>query len=117
MQFSFLMGLLAPDHLLSKEDFDENEIYASRCRDRAGASIIVLRGDGISIIFQVAMNALNPVRTTGDQIAETILKHIPSIPPGVVNDRVVELLNLVGIAPDIKIISRTNTPAGCVNGP
>ena len=57
-----------------------------------------IRWDGISIIFQGAMNALNPVRTVGDQIAEAILKHIPSMPPAVVNERVIELLDLVGIA-------------------
>ncbi len=61
-----------------------------------------VRWDGISIIFQGAMNALNPVRTVGDQIAEAILKHMPDTPPGVVNDRVVELLDLVGIAAEHK---------------
>jgi peptide/nickel transport system ATP-binding protein len=44
------------------------------------------------------MNALNPVRTVGDQIAEAIIKHTPSMPRGVVEARVVELLDLVGIA-------------------
>src|SRR5215211_55329 len=57
-----------------------------------------VRWDGISIIFQGAMNALNPVRTVGDQIAEAIFKHMPTMPPGVVNDRVIELLELVGIS-------------------
>jgi peptide/nickel transport system ATP-binding protein len=61
-----------------------------------------LRWSGISIIFQGAMNALNPVRTIGDQIKEAILKHIPSYPPGSLDDRVVELLDLVGIAKDHK---------------
>ncbi len=48
------------------------------------------------------MNALNPVRTVGDQIKEAILKHIPDYPPGTLDDRVVELLDLVGIAKDHK---------------
>ena len=61
-----------------------------------------VRWDGISIIFQGAMNALNPVRTVGDQIAEAILKHIPSMPPQVVNERVTELLDLVGISSEHK---------------
>jgi peptide/nickel transport system ATP-binding protein len=61
-----------------------------------------VRWDGISIIFQGAMNALNPVRTVGDQIAEAILKHMPEIPPGVVQERVIELLDLVGIAAEHK---------------
>ena len=46
-----------------------------------------LRWSGISIIFQGAMNALNPVRTVGDQIKEAILKHLPSYPPATLDDR------------------------------
>jgi oligopeptide/dipeptide ABC transporter ATP-binding protein len=61
-----------------------------------------IRWDGISIIFQGAMNALNPVRTVGDQIAEAILKHLPEMPPESVDQRVVELLDLVGIAAEHK---------------
>jgi ABC-type dipeptide/oligopeptide/nickel transport system ATPase component len=37
-----------------------------------------IRWSGISIVFQGAMNALNPVRTVGDQIAEAIIRHIPT---------------------------------------
>jgi peptide/nickel transport system ATP-binding protein len=61
-----------------------------------------IRWDGISIIFQGAMNALNPVRTVGDQIAEAILKHLPDTPPGIVDQRVIELLDLVGITAEHK---------------
>ena len=61
-----------------------------------------LRWSGISIIFQGAMNALNPVRTVGNQIAEAILRHIPSFPPGALDTRVVELLDLVGISAEHK---------------
>jgi peptide/nickel transport system ATP-binding protein len=61
-----------------------------------------LRWSGISIIFQGAMNALNPVRTVGDQIAEAILRHIPSFPSGALETRVIELLELVGISAEHK---------------
>ena len=61
-----------------------------------------LRWSGISIIFQGAMNALNPVRTIGDQIKEAIIKHMPSYPPATLDERVIELLDLVGIAKDHK---------------
>ena len=57
-----------------------------------------VRWNGISIVFQGAMNALNPVRTVGEQIAEAIIKHVALLPGDKVNDRVVELLDLVGIA-------------------
>ncbi len=61
-----------------------------------------IRWKGISLIFQGAMNALNPVRTVGDQIKEAIIKHMPGFPPGVLDTRVVELLELVGIAAEHK---------------
>ena len=61
-----------------------------------------LRWKGISIIFQGAMNALNPVRTVGDQIREAVVKHVAILPGDKLDDRVVELLDLVGIAADHK---------------
>ncbi len=57
-----------------------------------------IRWNGISIVFQGAMNALNPVRTVGDQIGEAIKKHLPIETEKLVEERVVELLELVGIA-------------------
>ncbi len=61
-----------------------------------------VRWSGISVIFQGAMNALNPVRTVGDQIREAIIKHIPNYPSGTLDDRVIELLDLVGISAENK---------------
>jgi peptide/nickel transport system permease protein len=59
-----------------------------------------IRWSQISIVFQGAMNALNPVRTVGNQIAETILKHEPGFPKEKIPTRVTELLELVGITAD-----------------
>jgi oligopeptide/dipeptide ABC transporter ATP-binding protein len=56
-----------------------------------------LRWDEISIVFQGAMNALNPVRTVGDQIAEAIRRH-EKLSKAATRKRVEELLELVGIA-------------------
>jgi len=65
--------------------------------------INAVRWKEISIVFQGAMNALNPVRTVGDQIAEAIIKHMPGFPHDLrLQERVVELLELVGIAADHK---------------
>ncbi len=61
-----------------------------------------VRWSGVSIVFQGAMNALNPVRTVGDQIKEAIIKHIPTMLPKQVDERVIELLDLVGIAAEHK---------------
>ncbi len=56
-----------------------------------------LRGDRIGMIFQEPMTSLNPVFTIGDQIAEVLTIH-RTISRQAARDRVVELLNLVGIA-------------------
>ena len=53
----------------------------------------------ISIIFQGAMNALNPVKRVGDQIAEPILLH-ERVGEDEANRRVGDLLELVGISKD-----------------
>jgi peptide/nickel transport system ATP-binding protein len=51
----------------------------------------------LAMVFQGAMNALNPVRTVGDQIVEAILLH-ETIGREAADRRVIELLDLVGIA-------------------
>jgi len=52
----------------------------------------------LSLVFQGAMNALNPVRRVGDQIAEAIRLHESGIN---IKARVRDLLQLVGITPDM----------------
>jgi peptide/nickel transport system ATP-binding protein len=58
----------------------------------------------ISMVFQAAMNALNPVYRVGDQIVEALDRHQVGMSIAEKRDRVVELFNLVGIDP--KMISR-----------
>jgi peptide/nickel transport system ATP-binding protein len=58
-----------------------------------------VRWKGISIVFQGAQNALNPVFKVGDQIAEAINTHEKGISNAVVKERVGNLLQLVGIEP------------------
>lgn len=55
------------------------------------------RWNEIAIIFQGAMNALNPVRTVFDQIAEAIIYHEAKTSKDQVKKRVNDLLELVGI--------------------
>lgn|SRR5690606_19196787 len=52
----------------------------------------------VSIVFQSAMNALNPVLTIGTQIMDAIQAHLP-VSKQEARDRAVELLQLVGIDP------------------
>ncbi|CAA9565538.1 MAG: Chitobiose ABC transporter, ATP-binding protein 1 [uncultured Thermomicrobiales bacterium] len=52
----------------------------------------------VSMVFQSAMNALNPVMTVGDQIIDTILAH-QEMPRQRARARAVELFEIVGIDP------------------
>ncbi len=56
-----------------------------------------LRGKLFSMIFQDPMTALNPTIPIGGQIAEAILTHAPKLPKEEVYNRVIELMELVGI--------------------
>jgi peptide/nickel transport system ATP-binding protein len=57
-----------------------------------------VRWAGISMIFQGAMNALNPVQRIGRQLTEAILLH-EKVTPAQANGRAQELLEHVGIPP------------------
>ena len=56
-----------------------------------------IRWSQISMIFQSAMNAFNPVYRVGDQIAEALLTHFPDMTKVQARDRVLQLFDLVGI--------------------
>jgi peptide/nickel transport system ATP-binding protein len=58
-----------------------------------------IRWKGISIVFQGAMNAMNPVYKVGDQIAEAIKLHDKGVTDSDVKERVAKLLETVGIEP------------------
>jgi peptide/nickel transport system ATP-binding protein len=59
-----------------------------------------LRWKELAIVFQSAMNALNPVLSVGAQIDDVLRTHIPGMGIGARRQRAAELLRLVGIAPD-----------------
>ena len=58
-----------------------------------------VRWKGISIVFQGAMNALNPVFKVGDQIVEAIRLHEPDVPQSDARRRTEALLEMVGVEP------------------
>src|SRR5213593_3501274 len=58
-----------------------------------------VRWKGISILFQGAMNAMNPVFKVGDQIGEAITIHERGVSSNDVKERVAKLLETVGIEP------------------
>jgi oligopeptide/dipeptide ABC transporter ATP-binding protein len=95
---SILRLLPAAGRIVSgKINFMERDLL-----DLSEAGMNDIRWKNISIIFQGAMNALNPVRTIGDQIAEAIVTHIQGLNPGALNIRIEELLELVGISANRK---------------
>ncbi|MBP7998789.1 MAG: ABC transporter ATP-binding protein [Chloroflexi bacterium] len=59
-----------------------------------------MRWKHIAMIFQGAMNALNPVHSVGRQIGEAIIRHNYAPNKKMVDERVCELLELVGIGPE-----------------
>jgi len=58
-----------------------------------------VRWDRISMVFQAAMNSLNPVYRVGDQIIEAMQAHWESITEAEARERVAELFDLVGLQP------------------
>jgi oligopeptide/dipeptide ABC transporter ATP-binding protein len=56
-----------------------------------------LRWDKISLIPQGAMNSLNPIMRVRDQIGDTIQTHLGRQPRQARKERILELLNLVGL--------------------
>ncbi|WP_031469130.1 ABC transporter ATP-binding protein [Sciscionella sediminilitoris] len=65
---------------------------------RTESQLRELRGNEIAVVFQDALSALNPVLKVGDQLAEAIRVHDRSLPKKQLHERVVELLDLVGIS-------------------
>jgi peptide/nickel transport system ATP-binding protein len=61
-----------------------------------------IRWKGIAMVFQGAMNALNPVFRVGDQIAEAITIHESNTKKEEVMERVSKLFELVGLDPSRK---------------
>ena len=59
-----------------------------------------LRWNDLAVVFQSAMNALNPVMTIGAQITDVLQTHRPGMKASAQKERAVELLRLVGISPE-----------------
>jgi len=60
-----------------------------------------IRWRGISMVFQSAMNALDPVYRVGDQIVEALRTHFSGLDEGEAYQQVKELFLLVGLDPDL----------------
>ena len=76
-------------HDASGEDIDISGLDAESMRE--------FRWDKISMVFQGAMNALNPVATIGSQLDDVFAVHRPSMSRAQRRDAVVELLEIVKV--------------------
>ncbi len=79
-------------HAAPEEGLDILQLSPSQLR--------AFRWNELSIVFQSAMNALNPVMSVGDQIMDVLKTHRPNLGADARVQRARELLHLVGIAPD-----------------
>ena len=76
-------------HDASGDDVDLNVLDVEEMRR--------FRWDKVSMVFQGAMNALNPVATIGSQLEDVFEVHRPSMSKGERRDAVVELLEIVKV--------------------
>jgi len=89
-----LMGLLPPNGFVREgRILFEGEDLLKLTPDEMRA----VRWRKIAMIFQAAMNALNPVQRVGDQVAEAILVHNQGLSKEKAMGQVEELFELVGI--------------------
>lgn len=59
-----------------------------------------LRWRDVAVVFQSAMNSLNPVLSVQAQLTDTLAAHLPQSAKYELRERAVELLHLVGISED-----------------
>ncbi len=90
-----VMGLLPP----RAEASGRVRLGGSDVLSAPEAELCRMRGRAVGMIFQEPMTALNPVRTIGDQVAETILVH-ERTRRSAARARAAEALSRVGLPPD-----------------
>ncbi len=92
-----IMGLLDANSKVSGTvQFDGVDLFSRNIEERRK-----IRGDKIAMIFQEPFTSLNPISRCGDQIIEMLRAHRPSMTKSELNNRTLELFELVGI-PDPK---------------
>ena len=83
-----------------KEEERDDERLSINVLELAPDQLRAFRWQELAIVFQSAMNALNPVLRLETQIEDVLKAHTPSMGPDARRQRALELLRLVGITPD-----------------
>ena len=76
------------------------------------ADMRLVRGNGISMVFQDPMTSLNPILTVGEQIVEVLQLHRHDMSPAETEKKVDEILELVGLLPTGSMNIPISFPAG-----
>jgi peptide/nickel transport system ATP-binding protein len=94
---AFSLMRLLPENGVIKDGYimiDGQDVVAMDYND-----LLKFRWNKIAMVFQAAMNALNPVYTVGDQIVEALELHFGNIAPEQARERISGLFDLVGLDP------------------
>jgi peptide/nickel transport system ATP-binding protein len=90
-----IMGLLTQASVKGSIDFDSVKLLSLSRKDWQA-----YRWKKIAIVFQNSLDALNPVLTIGEQIAEPIQTHF-FMRKKDIQDRVIHLMEQVGLSPEL----------------
>ena len=89
-----IMKMLPSNGKIKTGSIVVNDVNITNYRER---DMRKLRGNLFSMVFQDPMSSLNPTMTIGAQIAEAVKVHQPKISKKQLYERVIELMELVGI--------------------
>jgi peptide/nickel transport system ATP-binding protein len=103
--WSFVADMVERQHIQlpwvkRKEAGRDDERSSINVLELSPAQLRDFRWQELAIVFQSAMNALNPVLRLDTQIEDVLEAHIPSMGSDARRQRALELLRLVGITPD-----------------
>jgi peptide/nickel transport system ATP-binding protein len=92
-------GIITAGSVIFRPDADRPD-QAIDILDATADDLRALRWREVSLVFQSAMNSLNPVLTVQAQLTDTLAAHRPHSTKTERVERAAELLKLVGISPD-----------------
>lgn len=95
--------------------FNSREGYPIDVRALEGEDLRMFRWEKISMVFQGAMNSLNPVKKIKDQLGDVFTTHRPDMSKKERLDKCGELLERVGVDRNRLNATRTSCPEACVS--